>query len=312
MHARHPGLQPECSVDVGPIEKSLATLLLPFVALVLVTVALVTKLCTRLMDVDGDGLELSEMKDFFLNTEDKMDHVRSQWSMLREEGISMMLAVFLLTSVAFLKATFGGVDCTRNMDGKRYLDIAPDVECRSDWFPGVINATISDMSAEWFTNPWKFTINNDLRGPDEPEYHSVREFFWLRYFALIGCIIYVVVFVTVVKAFAASGGSDRFAYLTQKMENQWSWWELWLLLRKILIMCIALFHDGKDSAMQGWYLASGVIVVSMAFHGIARPYKLGSLNVCEMASLFSQLVILQATQVWDSVKKDPRCQAIPL
>jgi hypothetical protein len=224
----------------------LATLLLPFVALTLVTLALLTKLCSRVIDLDGDGIELSEIRDFFRQA-GKVEQIKSQWTMLREEGISLMLAVFLLTSVAFLKTSFGGIDCTRNMDGKRYLDIAPDVECKSDWFPGVINVT---NPIDLFTNPWKFTVNNDLRGQDEPAYQSVREYFFLRYFAAIGVALYVVVFVYVVKAFRENGGSDRFAYLTQKMEKQWSWWELWLLLRKILIMALATFHDGKESSMQ--------------------------------------------------------------
>ena len=65
--------------------------------------------------LDGDGVELSEIMEF-LKADDKVDHIKSNWTMLAEEGRQMMLAIFVLTSVMFVKAVLGGVDCTKNMD----------------------------------------------------------------------------------------------------------------------------------------------------------------------------------------------------
>ena len=71
--------------------------------------------------------------------------------------------------------------------------------------------------------------------------------------------------------FLREGGKYRYSFLTTKLEDRWFWWELLLLARKTAIMACGLFNTSETA--RGWYCGSLVIIVAMAAHAYARPYK---------------------------------------
>ena len=123
------------------------------------------------------------------------------------------------------------------------------------------------------------------------------------------------------------------AWSQGKMEDSWYWWELWLLVRKIGIMCCGLFNSSTPE--RGWYLGSGVVIIALCMHscllqgtpchnpatyfpcslslyGIsvprsryARPYKDDLIDLCEFVSLLSTLLIFQMGMVWQAQAMDP-------
>ena len=115
---------------------------------------------------------------------------------------------------------------------------------------------------------------------------------------MCGVVGWAVVMAAIVLLFMGKGGKARFNFLTGKMEDEWYWWELLLLLRKIGIMCCGLFNT--SNVERGWFLGSFVIILSVCAHSYARPYKSGLIDACEFVSLLSTLLIFQMGMVWNS------------
>eukprot|EP01046_Picozoa_sp_COSAG06_P029157 COSAG06_NODE_2685_length_6452_cov_2.674170_3_plen_110_part_00 len=88
---------------------------------------------------------------------------------------------------------------------------------------------------------------------------------------MVGFGLWLFVILSFTAFFFSKHGKERYAFLTQKMEDKWYWWELVLLLRKQLIMACGLFNTSAPS--RGWYLGSLVIILSLAAHSFARPFK---------------------------------------
>ena len=178
---------------------------------------------------------------------------------LKRKCESMGVGMFMVFSSFFLKGILGGIDCTPDAtSGKYYLDIEPSVECDT-------------ASAEY-------------------------NLIYTKVFA--GVALWCAMFGILVLNFFSEGGKYRYSFLTTKLEDKWFYWELVLLLRKILIMCSGLFNS--SAIARGWYLGSMVVIVSLAAHAFARPFKKNLVDACEFASLFSTLVIFQSGMVWNS------------
>ena len=97
---------------------------------------------------------------------------------------------------------------------------------------------------------------------DDPYYASVRRL------SIIGLVCYALVFAVLVVAMAV-GGRHKFSFLADKMKPKWFWWELVLLLRKVIIMVVAL--RTSEQPEQGWFLCSFVLVLAISAHSFARP-----------------------------------------
>jgi hypothetical protein len=115
---------------------------------------------------------------------------------------------------------------------------------------------------------------------------------------LYGLALWAALFALIVKTFLSEGGKYRYSFLTTKLEDKWFWWELILLARKLLIMFSGLFNSSATS--RGWFLGSMVIIMSLAAHAFARPFKNYLVDACEFASLLSTLIIFQSGMVWNS------------
>lgn len=176
---------------------------------------------------------------------------------------SMAIGFFIVASSFFLKGILGGIDCTLNSNGKWYLDMQPDIECDVEY----------------------------LDADGRRIYEVIRDK------AYIGMGLYALIFLGFLRFFLSDEGKHRFAFLTAKMEDEWYWWEVFLLLRKVLIMCSGTFNTSAPE--RGWYLGSTVIIFSLTCHAYARPFKDPLVDTCEFASLLSTLVIFQGGMVWN-------------
>ena len=194
----------------------------------------------------------------------------SQWFLHHKDKHSNTLGLFykceamgvgmlMLCSSFFLKGVFGGFDCTQDAgSGLEYLDIDPSVPCDQ---------------------------RNDT-------YNLIR---WK---ARLGLLMWIVLMATFCRKFLSEGGKYRYAFLATKLEDEWYWWELLLLVRKIAIMMCGLFNTNATS--RGWYLGSMVIIMSLAAHAFARPFKNELVDACEFVSLLSTLIIFQSGMVWET------------
>lgn len=170
----------------------------------------------------------------------------------------LLIGALVLGSTFFVKGVLGGLDCTLNDDGKFYLDIQAEIEC--DW-------------------------NQDER------YSTV----FIK--GVAGFSVWLVLMAMLVYSFTRESGPEKYAFLTQKMEDQYYWWELLLLLRKLLIMAAGLLNTSTPS--RGWYLSSLVIIASLAAHAYARPFKDPWVDATEGLSLWSTLFVFQGGMVWN-------------
>jgi len=176
---------------------------------------------------------------------------------LLEKIRTMAVGALVLMSTFFVKGVLGGWDCTTNKDGRSYLDIEPEMECNSE--------------------------TNDA-------YRRVLTK------ATVGFIIWSAAMALLTYSFTRETGKARYAFLTQKMESQWYWWELLLLLRKLLIMACGLLNT--STPFRGWYLSSLVIIFSLTAHAYARPFLDPWVDATELISLWSTLFIFQGGMVW--------------
>ena len=120
----------------------------------------------------------------------------------------------------------------------------------------------------------------------------------IRNKAAIGLTMWCVILASISCRFLSDGGKYRYSFLTTKLEDRWFWWELFLLARKILIMACGLFNTRHTA--RGWYCGSLVIIVALAVHAYARPYKDSLVDFCESASLMSTLIIFQSGMIFNS------------
>jgi hypothetical protein len=122
--------------------------------------------------------------------------------------------------------------------------------------------------------------------------------------------MYAVLFLLLVAAMRI-GGQHKFAFIADKMKPKcvrapclcqcwpcscfihfyacrYFWWEVVLLVRKLVIMAVAL--RTSDVPARGWFICSFVLTVCISLHTYARPYDDDFLNACEYISLISTMV----------------------
>jgi hypothetical protein len=116
----------------------------------------------------------------------------------------------------------------------------------------------------------------------------------------LGLTVYLGMFGTF--AFGLTVKRDLFEFLGDKFEDAYFYWELVLLLRKILVMASFLFFASMTET--AWFFGSAVVVFSLMIHCAARPYEDELIDWCELLSLLSTLFIFQAGLVF-KVLNDP-------
>jgi hypothetical protein len=129
---------------------------------------------------------------------------------------------------------------------------------------------------------------------DDTIYFSVYVRAWigmLMYMAMFGAFIY-----------GCWAKRDLFAFLGDKFEDKWYYWELVLVGRKVGIMAAFLFYSATPA--QSWLFGSMIITASLVLHAFARPYEDPLIDMCEFFSLVSTLFVALSAIVF-AVLDDP-------
>ena len=167
----------------------------------------------------------------------------------------LLVGGLILGSPFFIRGAMMGLDCTENSHtGQYYLDIQPDLNC--DW-----------------------------NQPDGQDYLVVFEKSLLAIFIWIGLMSLFCFFFIFTET-----GYKRYSFISEKVEAEWFYWELVLLLRKL---CISMSGQLQSSnPITGWYLASFTILIGLLAHAYAHPFIDPWVDVAELLSLLSTVVVL--------------------
>jgi hypothetical protein len=106
-----------------------------------------------------------------------------------------------------------------------------------------------------------------------------------------------------------SGGS-LFAFFGDKFEDKYYYWELIVIVRKVLVMSVTrIFGSNVPTA---WFLGSLISAVSLILHSLAQPYEDGMIDFCELISLGSMLCLQQTTMLhWALSGRDGEASSMP-
>ena len=82
--------------------------------------------------------------------------------------------------------------------------------------------------------------------------------------------------------FDINKGRQRFAFFASKSRNQWYWWELVVLFRKVLLTVIAMFNTVHVE--RGWWVMSFIQMIAICAHLLVMPYRDRVTNWCTYTS----------------------------
>jgi hypothetical protein len=82
---------------------------------------------------------------------------------------------------------------------------------------------------------------------------------------------------------------EWFDFIGDKFDDEFFYWELLLLVRKLLIMVAFMFF--ADSTEKSWFVGASVVIVSLLFHVAAAPFEDPLIDWCEFFSLVATLFI---------------------
>jgi len=91
---------------------------------------------------------------------------------------------------------------------------------------------------------------------------------------------------------------NTYGFIYQNYEDKFVYWEVMILIRKALISAIVVFAYPLGSNLQG-VMALGVLILSLAIHLIATPFKYLALNILEGCSLVVTIFTFYAGVVFN-------------
>lgn len=91
---------------------------------------------------------------------------------------------------------------------------------------------------------------------------------------------------------------NTYGFIYQNYEDKFVYWEVMILIRKALIGAIVVFAYPLGSNLQG-VMALGVLILSLAIHLIATPFKYLPLNILEGCSLVVTIFTFYAGVVFN-------------
>eukprot|EP00736_Rhodelphis_marinus_P002704 Rmarinus@m.23774 len=83
----------------------------------------------------------------------------------------------------------------------------------------------------------------------------------------------------------------RYGFLYYGYEKKYYWWELWITIRKTIVVFVTVFMTGAGVTVQGLTLM-GLIVFSLTLHVYAKPFETNMLNKLEALGLVASFVTL--------------------
>ena len=180
---------------------------------------------------------------------------------LRRRMVSVGTTLFTVGAIFFAKSFLRAFDCTRSeTDATRsFMQSAPEIECD---VPNSTHADILRLST-------------------------------IGLVVFIGCLTMLLAFI--VRAHRSNNrGLGNFAFLADKFEDRFFYWELVIVARKVLLMSIFLLFRRLAAVL----LATFLTIFSLSIHIAARPFEDDGTDWTEMLSLLAQIVTLVAGPVF--------------
>jgi len=163
----------------------------------------------------------------------------------------------VFASIFFLRTVLQVFNCETDIaTGKSYLKADPTVECQT--------------------------------------YDNSQSYISMYVCGWIGIVEYSIMFGLV--AYGLTVQKDMFGFLGDKFEDEFYFWEIVLVSRKVLLMMSFMFFSSKVE--QAWFCGSMVIITALVMHAFARPFEDDLIDVCELLSLVSLLFIQQSAVVF--------------
>jgi hypothetical protein len=183
-------------------------------------------------------------------------------SQLKRKIASVATTLFTVGAIFFVKSFLRAFDCVASeLDSSReYMASAPEIECH-----------------------------------DEPgsEYSKILRLSTIGLVSFGGCL--VVIWLFLIKAHRSDNpGLGIFAFLADKFEDHFFFWEMVIVMRKVLLMAIFLLFDQVLAVL----LATFLTIFSLCIHIAARPFEDVGTDWTEMLSLWAQLITLVAGPVF--------------
>ena len=206
----------------------------------------------------------------------------------KEEIVSKIAAVlagsFQLLSTPYLRMVCQGFDCSEVAVGERknstgidsrstrrfVLETEPGVECCYvyDYEPGTM---------------FGWPQCGDIGGSER--------FRNIQTAALSGLAVYLVLLGYFVYMLKTNASHHKLDFVAAKMDTEWYWYELVLIMRRTLISLACLFSSDQQNLARGWLMCVLVLVMALTLQVYAQPYRDGADDLCEFLSLLATLTI---------------------
>ena len=161
--------------------------------------------------------------------------------------------------------------------------------------------------------PWNCTVPDELgrdfirAQPDTPCDLEDDDYATIYALAWTGLVAYLSMFG--VFTFFLFTKREWFDFIGDKFDDSFFYWELLLLVRKLLIMVGFMFF--ADSTEKSWFVGASVVIVSLLLHVAAAPFEDHLIDWCEFLSLVATLFICMSGIVFKLLNDPENPQETP-
>ena len=183
-------------------------------------------------------------------------------SQLKRKIASVGTTLFTVGAIFFVKSFLRAFDCVASeLDSNRaFMASAPEVECAAE---------------------------------HESDYAEIVRLSETGLGAFCGCFVFI--WLLLIKAHRSDNpGLGIFAFLADKFEDHFYFWEMVIVMRKVLLMSIFLLFNHVLAVLMAMLLT----IFSLSIHIAARPFEDVGTDWAEMFSLCAQLFTLVAGPVF--------------
>jgi hypothetical protein len=183
-------------------------------------------------------------------------------SQLKRKFASVGATLFTVGAIFFVKSFLRAFDCVASeLDSTRaFMASAPEIECDAE---------------------------------HDSDYAAILILSIIGLAAFCGC--FTILWLLLIKAHRSDNpGLGIFAFLADKFEDHFYFWEMVIVMRKVLIMSIFLLFNQVLAVL----MATLLTIFSFSIHIAARPFEDQGTDWTEMLSLCTQLITLVAGPVF--------------
>jgi hypothetical protein len=178
---------------------------------------------------------------------------------LRRKLASVFATLFTVGAIFFTKSFLRAFDCVASeLDSSRkFMASDPEILCSS------------------------------------PTHLEIERLSTIGLMSFAGCFVVICLFL-IQNHLSDNPGLGAFAFLADKFEDHFFYWEMLIVLRKVLLMATFLLFQPVPAVL----LATFLTIISLSIHIAARPFEDVGTDWTEMLSLCAQLITLVSGPVY--------------